>query len=272
MLPKVTKGWTSPILPLKSPRPIWSDQSFRHMRTKHEHIANTLTDEILSGRYQPGDRLPSERELAIRFHANRGAVREAMSRLSQLGVAAIHPGGARVAPIGEANLDIIGYMLSSSALPDARLLEQIFQVIDRLLSMAAETVVGEATDAQIQDIRALVRPLLDSSLDRDAHAAARVEMMRAVMLTSDNLVCQLIARSLFEQLAPSLAALERYVQLDIAAFTLLMRQLDRALEVRDRAAVRATFDHLAELHRDAIMRAHVAAARDVDNRPRVALS
>ncbi len=242
------------------------------MHTKHEHIANTLTDEILSGRYQPGDRLPSERELAIRFNASRGAVREAMSRLSQLGVAAIHPGGARVTPIDEANLDIIGYMLSSGQLPDWGLLDQIFQVTDRLLSMAVETVVAEASDLQIKHIRTLVRQLLDASLDRDAHTAARVEMMQAVMVTSGNLVCQLIARSLFRQFAPSLAALERYVQLDIDAFTVLMRQLDRALAVRDRAGVRAVFDNLAGLHRETLRRALDAASRDTGQQPRAALS
>ena len=242
------------------------------MQTKHENIANILTDEILSGRYRPGDRLPSEREMATRFHANRGAVREAMSRLSQLGVAAIHRGGARVAPIDEANLDIIGYMLSSSELPDAKLLDQIFQVIDRLLAMAAETVVVEASDRQIEDIRALVQRLLDPSLDGEAHTAARVEMMRAVMVTSDNLVCQLIARSLFDQFAPSLAAFERYVQLDVDAFTLLMRQLDSALAVRDRSALRAVFDNLAGLHRETMLGALAAASRDAENQPRAALS
>ena len=232
------------------------------MQTKHEHIANTLTDEILSARYRPGDRLPSERELALRFNANRGAVREAMSRLSQLGIAAIHPGGARVSPIAEANLDIIGYLLSSSELPDTKLLNQIFQVIDRLLSMAAETVVEEASDEQIEAIRALVEPLLTDSLDREAHTAARVEMMRAFMVTSENLVCQLIARSLFEQFAPSLAAFERYVQLDLPTFTRLMRELDHTLKVRDSAATRAVFDKLAALHRETLMRALAAASQD----------
>ena len=69
------------------------------MSTKHDHIADTLTDEVLSGRYQPGDRLPSERELAARFDVNRGAVREAMKKLAQLGIVDIQPGGARVAPM-----------------------------------------------------------------------------------------------------------------------------------------------------------------------------
>ena len=37
----------------------------------NDHIADTLTDEVLSGRYQPGERLPSERELAVRFKTAR---------------------------------------------------------------------------------------------------------------------------------------------------------------------------------------------------------
>ena len=46
------------------------------MPTRHKEIAETLTNEILRGRYLPGDRLPSERDLSARFDANRGAVRE----------------------------------------------------------------------------------------------------------------------------------------------------------------------------------------------------
>ena len=46
--------------------------------SRSERITAALRDEILRGRYQSGDRLPSERELAVRFDANRGAVREAM--------------------------------------------------------------------------------------------------------------------------------------------------------------------------------------------------
>src|SRR5690606_39736067 len=95
---------------------------------KHEEIADALTREILSGRYRCGERLPSERDLALRFDANRGAVREAMKRLEQLGLARIRPGGARVAPLHEASLDVIGHMLAMGDVPDRDLMEQIFQV------------------------------------------------------------------------------------------------------------------------------------------------
>jgi GntR family transcriptional repressor for pyruvate dehydrogenase complex len=242
------------------------------MTTKHDHIADTLTNEVLSGRYQPGDRLPSERDLAIRFDANRGAVREAMTKLAQLGIADIQPGGARVAPIAEASLDIIGCMLASTDVPDANLLNQIFEVVDRLLSMAAETVVERATDEHIEEIRKLVQVLCNGPLDREAHFQARFEMMHAFLVTSENLVCRLIAKSLFDQFAPSAAALDQYYQLDIAAFSVFVRQLDQALASRDRDAVRAIFDGFSGLHRETMMRAIDAASQDNRQQTEVAAS
>ena len=49
--------------------------------TISQEIADTLRDEVLRHRYRSGDRFPSERDLAARFDASRGAVREALSQL-----------------------------------------------------------------------------------------------------------------------------------------------------------------------------------------------
>ena len=63
--------------------------------SRTQQIAAELRDEILRGGYRPGDRLPSERDLSQRFEVHRGAVREALKKLEQLGVAVILPGGAK---------------------------------------------------------------------------------------------------------------------------------------------------------------------------------
>ena len=66
-----------------------------------EAIAEGLRAQILSGKYAPGERLPSERDLSVSLGANRSSVREAMKKLEQLGMIAIRPGGgARVVPMG----------------------------------------------------------------------------------------------------------------------------------------------------------------------------
>ncbi|WP_103257152.1 phosphonate metabolism transcriptional regulator PhnF [Tabrizicola aquatica] len=48
-------------------------------------IATTLTSEIASGHYRPGDRLPTEAALAARFGVNRHTVRHALAALAERG-------------------------------------------------------------------------------------------------------------------------------------------------------------------------------------------
>jgi GntR family transcriptional regulator, phosphonate transport system regulatory protein len=49
-------------------------------------IATTLTDEITSGHYRPGDKLPTEAALSARFGVNRHTVRHALSALAERGL------------------------------------------------------------------------------------------------------------------------------------------------------------------------------------------
>ena len=237
------------------------------MAGKHTTIADTLADalieDILSGHYRVGERLPSERDLAARFEANRGAVREAMKKLDQLGLASIGPGGARVNAIQQASLDIVGNLMARGDLPDAELVDQILTVISSLTAIAAEGAVTNGTDEQLAHIRTLIAPLTDPALDEnaghsfdeDAHQAARFALMQAIMLTSGNLICQLIARTLFEQFAPAMEPLREYTQgqLDVEAYTTYARQLDRAVAARDIPAMRATFEAFSNLNRKTLM-------------------
>lgn len=49
-------------------------------------IADSLRAEIAAGHYRPGDRLPTEAELAARFGVNRHTVRHAIASLAETGV------------------------------------------------------------------------------------------------------------------------------------------------------------------------------------------
>lgn len=228
---------------------------------KHEEIARSLTRDILVGQYRIGERLPSERDLAARFEANRGAVREAMKKLEQLGLATVQPGGARVVPLHEASLDVIGHLLEIGDVPDADLVDQIMQVLTSLITLAAESAVRRASDEEMNGIRARVRALLRPDHDRTSHAHARIELMSAIMEASGNLVCRLIARSLLLQFAPRVAPLERYVEINLDAHREYALRLDAALAARDLEAVRATFAALSNFNREAARQAFAAVRR-----------
>lgn len=51
-----------------------------------QHIAASLTDDISSGRYRPGDKLPTEAQLAARFGVNRHTVRHALKDMGDTGL------------------------------------------------------------------------------------------------------------------------------------------------------------------------------------------
>lgn len=57
-------------------------------------VHQALRKQILEGKLEPGDRIPSERVLAEQFGVNRHAVREALKRLQQASLILITHGGA----------------------------------------------------------------------------------------------------------------------------------------------------------------------------------
>jgi DNA-binding FadR family transcriptional regulator len=229
------------------------------MAGKHDQIAGSLINDILSGHYRVDERLPSERDLAARFDANRGAVREAMTKLEQLGVADVKPGGARVKARSEASVDVISHMLEQGELPDMRLVDQILVVVNGLMSVAAEQTLELASNEEIEAIRAIADNFAAGIEDEEVHTLARFELMQAIMDASNNLPLQLVARSLFEQFAPHLGVLSRYAITDHEAWAIFARQLDQALQSRDLPALRASFNGISNLNRETMMRAFEAA-------------
>jgi GntR family transcriptional repressor for pyruvate dehydrogenase complex len=87
-------------------------------RSVSDEVFDDLRDAILTGRFAPGDPLPSERELALAFSVNRHAVREALQRLQAAGlVRVVHGGATRVLDVrSHAGLDVLAHLART---PDA---------------------------------------------------------------------------------------------------------------------------------------------------------
>lgn len=229
------------------------------MAGKHDIIAGSLIQDILSGHYRVSERLPSERDLAARFDANRGAVREAMKKLEQIGLAEVQPGGARVKKTEDASLDVIGHLLAQGDLPDPTLVDQILMVINSMVSMAAQQTLELASDDEIAAIRELVKPLIHDELSKEAHTLARFELMESFMSASCNLPLRLIARTLFEQVAPNLTAIHPFAVIDNNRYRVFAVQLDAALGKRDQEGVRQSFTAFSNLNQETMMRAFECA-------------
>src|SRR2546425_12713242 len=62
-------------------------------KPRHREVFETLLGEIASGRFQPGDRLPTEAELAKTFSASRSTIARAMRELKGRGLLNRQRGG-----------------------------------------------------------------------------------------------------------------------------------------------------------------------------------
>jgi DNA-binding FadR family transcriptional regulator len=164
--------------------------------TQDSRVAATLRDDILRGQYRCGERLPSERDLAQRFGVHRSTIREAFKRLAQLGVARIAPGGARVAPIEEASLDVVEHLLALEDPPDPDIVDQAIEALSGFRAMAARLGTERATPEQ----RTRMLSLLESMRRSEIPHADRAELVYALadcfVEASGNMVLRLMAKGL----------------------------------------------------------------------------
>jgi GntR family transcriptional repressor for pyruvate dehydrogenase complex len=160
--------------------------------SRAEGIAETLREQILSGKYGPGERLPSERELAMRIGANRSSVREALKKLEQLGMIAIRPGGgARVVPMEEAGLGALRHALGAKA-PDRELVAQWLDVHEIVIAGAARFTVERGTEEEFAEAKRLLLRLVSSSTTDDEFVAIVDQLTELVAVASRNVVLRMV--------------------------------------------------------------------------------
>jgi GntR family transcriptional regulator, transcriptional repressor for pyruvate dehydrogenase complex len=116
-----------------------------------EQISRQLLENIISGTYRPGDRLPPERELAAIFDVSRVVVREALGSLQAWGIISVRHGrGATVNAINEWNtLDPQVILL----LHGDEVIEQLMETRRIIEPELAALAAARITDKELEFLR-----------------------------------------------------------------------------------------------------------------------
>ncbi|BBB89918.1 MAG TPA: FadR/GntR family transcriptional regulator [Methylomusa anaerophila] len=156
---------------------------FRPVKTKkvYEEIVEQIKTLISEGKLQPGDKLPSERELSERFNVSRASVREAFSALEIIGVITIHPGeGSFVRQVSvEGMLESLNFFLQVEFDDIMQLLEvrKILEVeIAGLAAVRATPLDIEAMQAALND---MVKAINSGDIGDAADAAFHYAIIHA---------------------------------------------------------------------------------------------
>ena len=135
-------------------------------RRAFEEILDQLEEAIVAGRLSAGDRLPSERELAVQFSVSRTSVREALRVLEALGLVKVQRGAENGATLLEEPGNAFTYLLR---LYMALRHVSIQSVIDFLIVVSCWAAASAARGAgglrAIESIERIVDGMEDESLD-----------------------------------------------------------------------------------------------------------
>lgn len=225
-------------------------------RTRSEAIAAELRDDILRGQYRPGERLPSERDLAARHATSRGTVREAVKRLEQLGLANIGPGGTRAGAVHACSLDVLGPLLALQPEPDPVLADQVLEVLGMLMRFAAEAAVADGEAAKLAESRGLIRTLRATAGSAEAGESI-AGLFGSLADAADHLVLRLIMNGLREQAREHMRKTCNPESIDPVDLHRVARDLDAAIDKRRPAVAGAAIEQLFD-----VLRRHAASRHD----------
>lgn len=171
-----------------------------NVKTLVRIISDYLSDGILAGEMRPGDKLPSDRNLATMFGVGRTTVREALKVLSVLGLIEILPGQGTF--IAAQSTDFFVTPLSWTFLIGERNLKHIIDVRNVLEIESAKLATQNATQDDLENLSNIfarsteayrkgnLQDFLD--LDLDFHLAiaecSQNPIIHSLLLTSRKLI------------------------------------------------------------------------------------
>ena len=149
-----------------------------------EDIALKLEAAILEGRFASGERLPSEREMQVRFGTGRGAVREAIKLLQQKGLLEVRQGvkgGAYVRKVQLANVsESLALFLKQHPVAPETLIE-FRESVDQIVTLLAIARATATDKSRLLEEAKRFEALLRVS-DPDLEAAGELDRQLNLML------------------------------------------------------------------------------------------
>ncbi len=125
----------------------------------YEEVADQIKKTIFQGDLEPGDQLPSERDLAETFNVGRPTIREALRTLSVLGLIESNPGfkGSVIKKIDVGlYLDAMGDQFAWMIQADKKSFKEVWEARKYIELGIAHLVSQNASDKEIKDLKQFI--------------------------------------------------------------------------------------------------------------------
>lgn len=175
-----------------------------------EEVAEQLKDSILSGDFKPGDKLPSERELAEQFKVGRIAIREALRSITNSGFVTMRYGATGGAFVTDLTFNYLASAYVDLFLSDKISIPELYlarlHVEPEIARLAAQRVTPEYAEL-------LTKALEAEELQAHTSLSEDIDSKQTVHL----ILAEMCGNRFFEGFARSMMAVLRQVAVTVKA-------------------------------------------------------
>jgi len=221
--------------------------------TASDRVFRDLCESIVSGRYAPGEKLPTQRALAADLGVNMAPVREAVKRLEQLRLVEVRHGDAmRVADWrATGGLEAMAPLLFRPDGFDPQALAALMEARRVMLAQSARLAATRRTEDQAAELQRLAARIEESTGDPSAVQALDFAFFAELIEAAGNLVFSLVMNSI-KHLYLENAALFSELVADPQELAPLYARAARAIAKRSATTAERAVDRLAALQEERV--------------------
>jgi GntR family transcriptional regulator, transcriptional repressor for pyruvate dehydrogenase complex len=171
-----------------------------------KQIADKVRADILEGRLNPNEKLPTEEDMAARYGVSRPTVREALKRLSAQNLIRSKrgPGGGNF--VNEATLDQLAPTITSAAMMLTTLgdvpMEQVFAARRELEGLCLRLAIERKDTTLPHHLSEVLAIQQDETTGDEAFCASDVQFHRLIVDACGNVIIRLALYAVIEALVP----------------------------------------------------------------------
>jgi GntR family transcriptional regulator, transcriptional repressor for pyruvate dehydrogenase complex len=174
----------------------------------YQVIVDYIKENFFNGELKPGEKLPTERELANRFHVSRTSVREALRKLEIKGIIEIKQGSGSF--IKASQIHSLGEELSSTIIQtEKKLIYEMLELRQALEVECAFLASRRATSEDLERIRKTLEMMDQSKNDVELGIQADLNFHINIVLAAHNSIFLQLFQTLSDHMQDTIRVTRR---------------------------------------------------------------
>ncbi|MGE7120700.1 FadR/GntR family transcriptional regulator [Peribacillus sp. NPDC046944] len=175
----------------------------------YEIIFNQIKESFITGELKPGDKLPSERDLSIRFKVSRTSIREALRVLEINGVIEVRPGDGRFIRHSEVQ-SLINQLSTTIIDAENDMVYEMLEVRRVIETECAFLAAQKATSLDFQKMLKALEDMANSEHDEELGLQADLLFHNSIAQATNNSIFAGLVHTLSDQMKETIQATRQH--------------------------------------------------------------